>query len=305
MKITIIIPVFNGLSYTKKCLHSLFDQIVSVSSAEATFEIVLVDDGSTDGTGDWIVKNFPQVHLLKGDGNLWWSGGINKALIFGLDTLSTDYFIWWNNDIISNDQYFKDVIKLLKNHTHDTIIGSKIFYAQQPDTIWSMGGLFNPRTGKKSMVGTHEKDSDKYYEQISCDWLTGMGTVTHHSVYRKIGLLDEKRFPQYHGDSDFTFRAKKAGFAIIADPSLIIFNDTRNSGLKHDESFNRLFKSLFSIRSNYNLKKDFLFYKKHAVSPKAFLVPATKYIKYIGGFFKWKFLGLFGMKKSNNQDQYI
>lgn len=300
MKIAIVFPVFNGLHYTQKCLDSVFSQLDKINTSIAIFEVVVVDDGSTDGSGDWIRNNFPQVHLLEGNGNLWWSGGINKAIEYGLSTLKTDYFLWWNNDVIPEKNYFDNLASQLGNHKPDTIIGSKIFLAHQPDTIWSMGGLFDPRSGYKSMIGALQKDNDFFNKRVSCDWLTGMGTVTHSSVYRKIGFIDEKRFPQYHGDSDFTFRAKKAGYSIVADPSLIIYNDTRNSGLKHDESFNRLFKSLFSIRSNYNLKKDFLFYKKHAVSTRAFLVPATKYIRYIGGFFKWKLMGLLGLKKNNH-----
>jgi GT2 family glycosyltransferase len=300
MKIAIVFPIFNGLHYTQKCLTSVFAQLVSLGSSTAQFEVVVVDDGSTDGSSEWINLNFPQVHLLEGTGNLWWSGGINKAIEFGLNTLKADYFLWWNNDVIPKKNYFDTLASLLENNKPNTIIGSKIFQAHQPDTIWSMGGLFNPKTGDKSMIGALQKDHDSFNKRVECDWLTGMGTITHNSVYKKIGFIDQKRFPQYHGDADFTYRAKKAGYSIIAEPSLVIYNDTRNSGLRHGESFHRLMKSLFSIRSNYNLKKDFLFYKKHAVSPRAFLVPSTKYIRYIGGFFKWKFLGIIGLKKNNH-----
>jgi GT2 family glycosyltransferase len=301
MKIAIVFPVFNGLNYTKTCLRSLFEQIGTNDSLEVMFEVVVVDDGSTDGTSQWITDHFPNVHLLNGNGNLWWSGGINKAIEYGLNHIHTDYFIWWNNDILPATNYFDAVKTLLKTHPTDTIIGSKIFLAQLPDVVWSMGGLFDPKTGQKSMVGSNQKDSHSLNNQIPCDWLTGMGTITHNTVYRNIGLLDERNFPQYHGDSDFTFRAKKAGYRIVADPTLIIYNDTRNSGLKHDEKFSQLWQSLFSIRSNFNLKKDFLFYRKHASSLRAFLVPVTKYLRYIGGFLKWKILGLFGIQRTGRQ----
>ena len=74
-------------------------------------------------------------------------------------------------------------------------------------------------------------DSELLNEKIECDWLPGMGTVTHKSVYEKIGMLDEIRFPQYHGDSDFTLRAKKRGYKIIVYPDLKIYNDNRNTGI--------------------------------------------------------------------------
>ncbi len=105
-------------------------------------------------------------------------------------------------------------------------------------------------------------------------------------------MLDEKSFPQYHGDSDFTFRAKKIGYKIIVNPVLKIYNDTLHSGIRHNESSKRLMQSLFSIKSNYNISKDYLFYKKHSESTIAYSVLINKYFKYIGGFIKWKLLGL-------------
>jgi GT2 family glycosyltransferase len=159
-----------------------------------------------------------------------------------------------------------------------------------------MGGTFDVNTGFKSLIGTAEADNTKYESIIDCDWLPGMGTITHKSVYEKIGWLDEKNFPQYHGDSDFTLRAKKNGFRIIVDPSLKIYNDTRHSGIRHNNNFSKLVQSLFSIKSNYNIKKDFLFYKKHCISMKAYRILFTKYFRYIGGFLKWKTLRLFGYK---------
>jgi GT2 family glycosyltransferase len=162
-----------------------------------------------------------------------------------------------------------------------------------------MGGIFDPYSGKKILIGSETEDKGKYNAMIECDWLPGMGTITHRSVYEKVGMLDSVNFPQYHGDSDFTFRAKKMGYRIIVHPDLQIYNDTRHSGLKHDESIKRLFESLFSIRSNFNIKKDFKYYRKHSKSWKAYSVPISKYFKYIGGFFKWKILGILGLKRKN------
>jgi GT2 family glycosyltransferase len=297
--IAIIFPIFNGISYTRKCLPALYRSFDELKNEPFQFRVIIVDDGSTDGSAEWIKKHYPEVELLNGNGNLWWSGGINKAVKAGLKNPETDYFIWWNNDVIHETDYFKSLITLLRNHSTNTIIGSKIYLDENYETIWSMGGLFNPVNGHKHMIGTTCRDAEKFQVPQDCDWLTGMGTITHRSVYERIGLLDEERFPQYHGDSDFTFRAKKAGFKIIAVPDLKIYNDTRNSGLRHDESFKLLVRSLSSIKSNFNVKKDFLFYRKHVTSPMAYLIPVTKYVKYIGGYFKWKMLGIFGIKRKS------
>ncbi len=184
--------------------------------------------------------------------------------------LDSDYIVWWNNDIIASNDYFKNLIDIVSGLEEDCIIGSKINLAQNKNVVWSMGGLFDPNTGEKSMIGSEMEDKGEYDKVLECDWLPGMGTVTHKSVYKKIGMLDAVNFPQYHGDSDFTFRAKTKGYKVLVHPNLQIYNDTRHSGLKHDESLKRLVNSLFSIRSNFNIRKDFKFYSKHSKSLKAY-----------------------------------
>ena len=296
LRIAIVFPVFNGLSHTKTCLQSLFGSH-KIERYDNEIKVVLVNDGSTDETAAWITEHYPQVNMLSGTGNLWWSGGINLAIDYALDQLKSDYIIWWNNDIVAEENYFSNLMTILTNHDGKTIIGSKIFHAHSKDTIWSMGGLFNPKSGFKSLIGTGERDQEKYQKVTECNWLPGMGTITHKLVYDKIGMLDEKNFPQYHGDSDFTFRAFKKGFKILVYPDLVIYNDTHHSGIRHGGSSTRLIQSLFSIKSNYNIRKDFMFYKKHNESLKAYSVLFRKYYNYIGGFLKWKSLGWFGKKK--------
>jgi len=255
MKISIVFPIYNGIQYTQKCLRSFYDQH-KIESFSDSIHIVIVDDGSTDGSYEWINSNFPQVNVLRGNGDLWWSGGMNMGIEYAINKLETDYIVWWNNDIIASENYFKNLVDIVSGLEGKCIIGSKINLTQNKNLVWSMGGLFDPYTGKKSMIGSEKEDTGEYDKIFECDWLPGMGTVTHKSVYEDIGMLDSVNFPQYHGDSDFTFRAKAMGYKIMVHPDLQIFNDTRHSGLKHDESIKRLFNSLFSIRSNFNIKKD-------------------------------------------------
>jgi GT2 family glycosyltransferase len=294
IRVAIVFPIFNGLQYTKSCLTSLFIEHNIEIIKNVVFVVVIVDDGSTDESSEWIRVNFPQVKLLTGNGNLWWSGGINLAVKYAISDLHADYILWWNNDIFGGANYFNNLSELLDPSEIKTIIGSKIYHAHDKNIIWSMGGTFDVKTGFKSLIATAEADQIKYESIIDCDWLPGMGTITHKSVYEKIGWLDEKNFPQYHGDSDFTLRAKQNGFKIIVNPLLKIYNDTLHSGLRHNNSAHGLIQSLFSIKSNYNIQKDFIFYRKHCTTVRAYKFLILKYYKYIGGFIKWKILGIIG-----------
>lgn len=293
LNISIIIPIFNGLHFTKICLKSLFETC-KIGELEANISVVIIDDNSSDGSYEWIKNNYPQVFLVKGDGNLWWSGGINAGLKYAQTNLKADYLVWWNNDIVPDEHYFDNLIQILQKSDVNTIMGSKIYLDADKSIVWSMGGIFNPKTGSRYMEGMGMPDSEDFNKIKEVDWLPGMGTITHRSIYEKIGFVDDRRFPQYHGDSDFTFRAKKSGCKIEVYPELTIFNDTTNSGIKHNDSFKKLMESLISLKSNNNIKKDLMFYNLHAESILAYSHLVDKYFRYIGGVIKWRIFKLFG-----------
>ena len=295
--VSILIPIFNGLDYTKKCLHELYAAIDNCGDPSFRFEVVLIDDGSTDGSADWVKQYYPSVHLAFGDGSLWWSGGINRGTQLAIETLKTDYVLWWNNDIYMADDYFDQLAKLLSTRPKNKVFGSKIYFAEQPDVVWSFGGEFVAKYGNRHMVGIFHKDGPAYSIPRLVDWLPGMGTVFPVEVIDKIGPLNQKDFPQYHGDTDYTYRAKLAGFDIEVRPELKIWNYTENSGTYHSESFKKLWNTMFDIKSPYNVRIELLFYKYYGTSYRVYFLLLKKYGQYIGGFFKWRLLKLLGIER--------
>ena len=295
--IAVLLPVFNALEYTKKALINLQELEKPAADSGYSFLNIVIDDGSSDGTSEYIKTYFPGIITLQGDGNLWWSGSINRGAEVAVNTMNADFLLLWNNDIKADENYFSALISILESADEKLVIGSKIYSGK--DTVWSMGGTFNPFTGKKKHIAYSVKDSAEYNHIISADWLPGMGTVLPASVLAQVGLWDDKNFPQYHGDSDYTYRAKLAGYAIKVFPELKIWNDITNTGIEHRGSFQVLFKSLRHIKSYNNIHKDLLFYRKYARSPLAYGALVIKYGRLFGGFFKWKLLNYLGMKKSN------
>ena len=92
-RIYIIIPVHNRKHFTLECLLSLRKQTFQ------NFKVIVIDDGSTDGTGEMIEKEFPDVILLKGDGDLWWTGATNLGVEYALTQAGQgDYILTLNND---------------------------------------------------------------------------------------------------------------------------------------------------------------------------------------------------------------
>jgi len=291
MKLSILVPVYNNLSYTKNCLHNLNEFCVKNSAfhKEVTTSIIVIDDGSTDGTKEWIQEYSPTVHLIQGNGNLWWSGAINKGIEYDLKELQSDYILFWNNDIEVKSDYFPNLLSVLKENDSNTIIGSKI-YCKDTSTVWSMGGLVNLNKGNTSMIGSMMEDSDDLNKIQNVDWLTGMGSVYPASVFNTIGLINDKDFPQYFGDLDISYRAKLSGYSVKVFPKLQIWNDIVNTGIKHNGSFKQLRSSFTSIKSLYNLSVDIKFQRKYIKSYKGYFQLFIKYSKYIGGYIKNKLL---------------
>ena len=288
-KLAIIIPIHNGLMYTKRCLANLYQNIKSPKN----IDIIISDDGSEDESAKWIIRNYPNVKILYGDGNLWWSGAVNLGVKFALEELKTDYIVLWNNDIECEKDYFRNLFMILKDANPKLIIGSLVMYKNKEKYILSFGGSINLKTAKKKLNFSGEILDSIELIEMEVDWLPGMGTIINKNIINDIGYWDSINCPQVYGDIDFTLRAKKRGYQIISSPKLKIFNDTVQTSILHQNSFKLLIKSLFYKNSNYNIYWDFRFHRKHFKIGFIIFTLLEKYIRYIGGFFKHKTINFF------------
>jgi GT2 family glycosyltransferase len=261
------------------------------------FKVVLIDDGSVDGTGEYVKQHFPFVIMVTGDGNLWWSGGINKGAAYAISNLNVDYVLLWNNDITTHDNYFVNLLKLIQNEDNNTIIGSKIYMNYENRTIWSMGGFINPYIGKMGMIGYNEPDCQNYQKSLEVDWIPGMGTAIPVGIINKIGFWDNIHFPQYHGDSEFTYRAKINGYKLIVSPDLILSNDVSNTAISHDGNFRKLMKLFNDRRSLYNFRVTTAFLKKYGKGPFKYFHLFKSYVILILSFLLKKCLSIIKTKR--------
>jgi GT2 family glycosyltransferase len=302
-KIGILIPVHNRINHTRDCLKLLQDLKSNDFFARNDTCTIISDDASTDGTYEFVQNNYPDVIILKGDGNRWWSGGMNLAAHYAFDEVKCDSVLLWENDMIPFPGYFEALQHHMDTYDDTHILCSKIYYQVNSNKIFAMGGKFDIHTGKKYLIGRLKDDTEEYQRIMDVDWFCGQGIFIYKKVFDTIGFFDYNNFPQYHGDADFGLRAKKAGFKILVFPDLKITNDTSTTGISHikDKNFREFLNSLVSIRSNTHIGKDIRFYYKHTTSLRAFIPLFQKYGKYIGGYFKWRILGLFGKKKTYNE----
>jgi GT2 family glycosyltransferase len=216
-KVSIITPVHNGVEHTAAYLDSVS------RVGYPNYEVIVVDDGSTDGSAEIIARDFPQVRVLRGDGNLWWAGGTNAGIRDALER-DTDFILTMNNDVeVAPD--LLDVLLGCAEANPGAIIGGKIYFMDDPQRIWSAGGRLNWLSGKTLVqVGHGELDREEFCQREPMDFLTGMNVLIPAEVFGKIGFYDEVRFPQYHADTEFTLRARKAGIPIVFEPAAHVWN---------------------------------------------------------------------------------
>ena len=290
MKISILIPIFNNLKFTKICLENLTLLIseYELRSKINNHQIIIIDDGSTDGTSNWIKSNYPNVIILNGDGDYWWSKSVVVGTKYALNTLKSDYILLWNNDIEAHEDYFYNIEKALNEVPSKSILGSSIL-TKHDRTVISDGMLYNKYTGNRLAINRGADINFIREEYINADLLGGMGTLIPALVFKEIGYWDHKTFPQYAGDTDFTLRAKKTGWNIIVCTKLKLFNDVTNTGMVHNNNFGDLFKSFSSIKSYYNVKITLRFLFRHGFPIISLFSFGKKYFFYIGGFLKSKF----------------
>ena len=102
-KLFIVIPVHNRVQLTQGCLLSLRRQ------TRNDFKVVVIDDGSTDGTSEMVSSSFPESLLLRGDGNLWWTGATNLGVRHALDWGAT-YLMTLNDDVIATEDFVEKML---------------------------------------------------------------------------------------------------------------------------------------------------------------------------------------------------
>jgi hypothetical protein len=267
-KISLIIPVFNGRVHLQKSLPSLLRQIQQSNTLDC--RIIVVDDKSSDGTALWLNDTFPEIIVLHGDGNLWWSGGVNRGIEWVQSHADSRFVLLWNHDTECADDYFEQLGTLIQTIPPRQIVTSKVYFLDRPDVIFNFGCYYYPVTGVNVQHGYGMQDGPSFHQPTEVDWTGGMGTLIPMEVFLLTGLFDAKHFPQYYGDCDFFLRARKKGYSIFAYPQLRIWNDKSHSGLEHKGKWSLYWDTLFSLRSNHNLKVQWAFVTRHATSPLAY-----------------------------------
>lgn len=192
-KVFVIVPVHNRRETTLGCLGALH----TAGDLESV-KVIVVDDGSTDGTGAAIRESFPGVIVLKGDGNLWWTGGI----VMGMEEAvrrDADVIVWLNDDCHPR----RGALKALVNHVLETggiAVGQTFSSVAAPYSGWTKTawGLRPVRCAAGTVA--------------PCDTFPGNFVAFPRRVIDRIGYPDAQSFPHVFSDADYGLLARRHGF---------------------------------------------------------------------------------------------
>ncbi|MDT4330073.1 glycosyltransferase family 2 protein [Methylomonas sp. MED-D] len=250
MKIWICVPVFNRVEFTLKCLSTIKKQSFQ------SFNVVICDHGSTDGTTEKIGQAFPDIVVLKADSSLWWTGAINICVEYVLQHAEPDDFVLTlNNDTELPEDYLAEMAAQAVKYPHALLTSV----------------VHDIATGKRVREGFRQswwgaKDRAVYFAQDHCpsdenamlvSLVSGRGTLIPVQVFRQVGLYDEVHLPHYAADYDFGHKARRAGYPAYVFQSCKVFSYVDATGMtavRDQFSFKKLVNFLSNIKSPANLR---------------------------------------------------
>lgn len=202
-KVAIVVLNWNGKDDTTACLHSL--QRIDYPS----FDIIVVDNGSTDGSIATLRKRFPDVQILANARNLGYAGGNNVGIRHALNQ-GADAVLVLNNDTIAAPDVLKAFDAALHAEPDMGIFGGTIYQLHDENRLDHLGGQWNAERLEFDLVG---KGTIACAHVPTLDYVCGAGVVIRRAVFEAIGLL-EPRFFLFWEEADFCARAKSAGFGV-------------------------------------------------------------------------------------------
>jgi len=228
-KISIIIVNYNGKTLLEKCLESLFK--VNYDN----FEVILVDNNSTDETVDFIKKNYPSIILIKLDSNK----GFAEPNNIGSKIAKGEHLLFLNNDTIVTPNFISELVKVIENDTKIAICQSLLL--KLDGSIDSSGDFID----KLGVVYNSKTKTDEIREISSA---RGASMIIRKKIFKELNGFDEKFFVSFE-DVDLGWRTWISGYKVVINPKSIVYHlggQTTNK-IKSDIAFHG-FKNQLSMK---------------------------------------------------------
>jgi GT2 family glycosyltransferase len=244
VRVSVVIAAWNGIKDLEKCLEALRTQGYS------DLEIIVVDNGSNDGSADFVAARNPDVRLIRNPVNLGFAAASNQ----GLRAATGDVLVLLNQDTVVQAGCIAALVQAMAGSPSRGMAGAKAIY---PDgRIQHAGGWVDERGGG-SHYGYRQKDEGQFEQLRDVDFVTGAMLAVSRATYDAIGGLDESFGPAYYEDVDWCYRAREAGFGVIYVPQAVLIH--REASTAADMSYSATYalqrNRLFFLLKHWPLQR--------------------------------------------------
>ncbi len=238
--IYVVTLTWNQREDTVDCLKSL-NRITYPN-----YRLLLVDNASVDGTVKAVTDYFPEVEIIVNPRNLGFPGGFNVGLRHAFDQ-GAEYVFMINNDTFVEPSIL-DKLMAYADQPGVGMVAPKIYYADEPNRIWNVGGMRHPWTWEMTDVGNRQLDRGQWEGVIERDYLVGCALLIKRSMLEDIGLFDTGYHPIYYEDVDLCVRARRADYRLLLVPSARMWHKVSASGGGADSPRERYLMARNSVR---------------------------------------------------------
>jgi GT2 family glycosyltransferase len=226
-KVSIIVLNYNGKSTILECLTSL-QQL-----HYPNYEVIVVDNGSEDGSVQVVQQQFPDITILQNSENFGFAEGNNCGIRYALE-VGSHYILLLNNDTVVEPSFLSSLVTVGKTYP-DIGMLNPLIYTYNPETIWFCAGEINWGNGVTHHVTelaqtTHFPECE---DIIFSEYVTGCALLVKSEVIQKIGFLDP-RFFAYYEDTDWSIRCQKAGWKTVVVPMAKIWHKVSSTALPQE-----------------------------------------------------------------------